>query len=266
MNNIIVLIPHYNNNEGLLQSLLSISETHLQVDILVIDDGSKNPPILKNLQQNYSCGKIIMEVLEKNRGIENALNEGLNIIKKLDYEYIGRLDCGDLCLKDRFKKQVEYLTQNKDVFLLGTWANIKDTQGKLLYVLKHPTQYDDIKNKMYINSMFVHPSVVFRTEVLKHINGYPTNYKAAEDYAFFFKLIHKYKAENMPEALLDYIIDENSISSQKRFIQVKSRIRIIIHHFKFGIYPIYGLIRNILLLFMSRNITTVIKKVFNSKE
>ena len=37
---IIVLIPHYNNIEGLKQSLLSISRSVIPVDILIVDDGS----------------------------------------------------------------------------------------------------------------------------------------------------------------------------------------------------------------------------------
>lgn len=264
MSRIIVLIPHFNRLEELKKSLVSIEESQ-EIDVLIVDDGSKEAPDLNEIRDFYKQGKVYLEVLEKNLGIENALNRGLEVIKDLEYKYIGRLDCGDYCVKDRFTKQMEYLDKKEDIFLLGAWANIKDSRGNKLHILKHPVKYNDIKKKMYVNNMFVHPSVIFRKKILEEINGYPINYKAAEDYAFFFKIIKKYKAENYPEPLLDYIIEEDSISSQKRLLQVKNRIRIIIDNFKFGFYPIYGLARNVLLLFLSRNVTTYIKKIISKK-
>ena len=93
---------------------------------------------------------------------------------------------------------------------------------------------------------------------------YPIEYKdAAQDYAFFFKVIKHFKCANMPEVMLDYIIDKNSISTKKRKLQVKNRIKIIAKNFKFGIYPIYGLLRSLVLYFFSRSSTTIIKKRFN---
>lgn len=256
-----VLIPHYNNPKDLEKSILSINETII-VDIVVVDDGSTSKPNEDFLNQNYRNGSIFFVSLKENQGIEYALNYGLKIIKEREYTYIGRLDCGDLCKKNRFQKQIDYLNHNLQTYLLGTWVNIVDDSYKFLYVLKHPTTYDEIKRKMYYNSMFVHPSVVFRTEILEDVGYYPTNFKAAEDYAFFFNIIKKYKSENYPEALLDYVIDPNSISSTKRKLQVKSRIRVVLSNFYFGVFPIIGLVRNSILYFISRNLSTKLKKIF----
>lgn len=265
MEKIIVLIPHYNNVEGLLRSVKSINE-NIDVDVLVIDDGStKEVPSQQDIVQNYSSGKVFLDILPVNKGIEYALNRGLELIRKMDYEYIARLDCGDLCAKNRFKKQLDYLKLNSDTFLLGTWANIMNEKNELLYVLKHPITYSEIKKRMFINSMFVHPSVVFRTSLLQHIEGYPTCYKAAEDYAFFFKIVKRFKAENLPEPLLFYILDSNSISTTKRRLQVSNRIKIMWDNFYFGWYPIYGLTRSTLLLLTSRKMTTFVKKVLAKK-
>ena len=76
---------------------------------------------------------------------------------------------------------------------------------------------------MYLNSMFVHPSVVFRSEIISTTGKYPLNRKAAEDYAFFFKVVNYYKSENYPEILLDYIISTKSISVKNRKKQVYNR-------------------------------------------
>jgi hypothetical protein len=70
----------------------------------------------------------------------------------------------------------------------------------------------------------------------------------------------------MPEVLLDYIIDGNSISTKKRKLQVANRIKIIIDNFRFGFYPVYGLIRSCILYFFSRSSTTSIKKKLKQDE
>ena len=264
MKKIIVLIPHYNGVDDLIRSIKSINET-IVVDILIVDDGSdKEIPNIVKLRQIYSHGEIFLEVLNKNKGIEHALNWGLQLIETMDYEFIGRLDSGDFCVKDRFKKQLSYLKTNPETYLLGTWANIINEKGDLLYVLKHPTSYNEIKHKMFTNSMFVHPSVVFRKSVISQIGYYPVKYKAAEDYAFFFNIVNKLKSENLAEPLLNYVIDDKSISSIKRKQQVWSRIRVILHNFKFGFYPIVGLLRNCILYFVSRETSHKIKRVLRS--
>ena len=113
---------------------------------------------------------------------------------------------------------------------------------------------------MYLNSVFLHPSVMFSSSVLTETKHYPLNYFAAEDYAFFFKIIKMHKSENYPEILMDYLVDKNSISSKFRKQQVKSRIKVILQNFYCGIYPIYGIIRSVILLFYSRETINFIKR------
>ena len=109
--------------------------------------------------------------------------------------------------------------------------------------------------------MFIHPTICFRSNVLKDIGYYPTAYPAAEDYAFFFKIVKKYETANYPEYLVNIEVNSYGISYVKRKMQVKSRIRVIIDNFYFGFYPIYGLVRNILLMFVPRGLTTFLKKL-----
>lgn len=259
---LVVLIPHYNSEPDLWTSLSSIREP-FDVDVLVVDDGSKHKPDEESLRSKYRGGQLFLLSLSKNQGIEHALNHGLDWIRERDYDFVARLDCGDINMPDKYAKQIDFLDQNRDIMLLGTWVNVVDEQRQLLYVLKHPTDHEEIKNQMYLNSMFVHPTVVFRTQILESLPHYPVNFKAAEDYAYFFQIVRRYKTANLPELLLDYIVDPNSISSSKRRTQVWSRIRVIIAHFKLGWYPIYGLFRNIALLFMSRGLANKLKQQLN---
>ena len=261
---LIITIPHYNNPDGLKRTIKSINE-EFKIDIVITDDGSSNKFNEKVIRSSYkNNGDIFFQYLDKNCGVGIAANKCLDFVKKDSYKYVARLDAGDICHKNKFIKQLNFLENNKEIKLVGTWARVIDTSGVFLFDIKHPTTHNQIKKYMYLNSMFVNPTVVFETSVLKAVTQYPIQYKhAAQDYAFFFKVIRQFKSANLPEILLDYIIDQDSISTKKRKLQVKNRIKIIIENFKPGFYPVYGLIRSLVLYFFSRRSTTSIKKRLN---
>ena len=73
--------------------------------------------------------------------------------------------------------------------------------------------------------MFLHPCVMFRKDILNVVGYYPTEYEAAEDYGFFFKILKKYQTYNYQEFLVKYEINPEGISLSKRKKQVKNRIK-----------------------------------------
>jgi len=137
--------------------------------------------------------------------------------------------------------------------------------GEIMYELKFPETYKEISKKMYLNSMVVHSCAMFRTEILNTIGFYPTEYKAAEDYAYFFKILEKYQIYNIQESLVFFQIDETGISATKRNLQLKSRLKIILKHFYWGFWPIYGLTRNILLFIVPNKLIKNVKKFIYTK-
>lgn len=262
---LIVLIPHFNNPEGLRDSIFSIDES-FDVDVMVVDDGSKIMPNEKEISNGYKYGKVFFEYLSENKGVGHALNHGLKKIQQMNYEWVGRLDAGDFNKKDKYAKQFTYLEKHPEIKLLGTWANMLDEKGNLKFILRHPEHHREIKNKMYINNRFVHPSVIFKVSVIDTVGYYPEKYaKAAQDYAYFFQIMKHFQVGNLPEPLIDYVLDENSISTKKRKLQVKNRIKIILDNFNFGFHSFYGVLRNICLLFLSRQSTTRLKQVLKKK-
>ncbi|RRO22290.1 glycosyltransferase [Flavobacteriaceae bacterium 14752] len=259
MAEVVVLIPHYNTIDALIKSIKSIDEP-IEIDIYIVDDGSSTKPKKSNFEF-YKFGNVIIDGYKTNKGIEYALNYGLKKILKKKYDFIARLDCADTSLPNRFYKQVEFLKNNLDISFIGTWVNIVNEKGEFLYTHKTPVKHEDIKNKMYLNAMFIHPTICFRPYIIDDVGYYPTDFKAAEDFAFFFKVIKKYKTANIPEALVNVETSDVGISGSKRKQQVKMRIKIILKHFYFGFYPLYGLLRNVVLLLVSRRISTAIKKI-----
>ncbi|PWA06871.1 glycosyltransferase [Flavobacterium psychrotolerans] len=267
MNEIVLLIPHFNNPLGLIASLMSIGSTE-KIDVIIVDDGSTKHGIDEIATRNAftANGKLVFIYLDINKGIEHALNKGLEYISKnIEYKFVARLDCGDLCTGKRFEIQEIFLKENPEIKLVGSNVVAVNTKGVFLYNINMPINDKEIKNKMYFNSMLIHPTIMFSSEILATIGHYPINHKYAEDYAFFFAIIKKYKVANINQYLLQIEINENGISLSGRRQQVKSRINIIKGNFYFGYYPIYGLLRNYILLYTPYKLILFLKKKLNNE-
>ena len=105
---IIIIIPYYNNCTGLEKSIASIKEK-INIDVIIIDDGSKNKLDIIKLKKKYKAGEIFYKKHKQNKGIAISLNIGLDFAREQKYKYIARLDAGDLCYKNKFKLQYSYL-------------------------------------------------------------------------------------------------------------------------------------------------------------
>ena len=129
-----------------------------------------------------------------------------------------------------------FLSENPEIYLVGAWANCTDHTGKVLYLFTHATEHAKIKRQMYLGNKFVHSSVMFRVVAIKTVGQYPTNYKHAEDYAYFFKFVKKYKTANIGIPLVNYEINPNAVSLKYRRMQAKNRILVIFDNCDFSIW------------------------------
>ena len=248
---VVVLIPHYNNLPGLIKSLQSIDHPH-PIRVLVVDDGSSkahlpNYKLLKGIVKD----NIIPEIICKypNRGIEHALNTGLDYIKSnISCKYIARLDCGDTCRKNRFEIQSKYLEDHQNIHLVGSWVKFQDTAGNDLFTIKPPANQRGIKKSMQVNCSFIHPSVMFRKEAIEKIGFYPTKFKAAEDYAFFYKFTKNYETANIRKTLTNVELNPNGISLTNRKRQLYSRLKVILYNSRLNYRTFYGIGRTMALM------------------
>lgn len=264
---VIILMAHYNDHERVKKAVDSIKEP-FKVDVLIVDDGSKIKPNEEELKSIYgNRGTLTVKFAPQNMGASKIRNWGLQMILEsaANYKYIAVMDSDDTNKPNRISKQLQFMKANPEVALMGAWADYYTSKGEFIFTLKHPTTDKEIKKQMYLNSMFVHPSVIYKREVVENIGGYLEKYKkgGVEDYGFLFKAVKNYTVANYPEVLVNYTINENGLSSKQRFWQVFGRIRIIMDNFYFGIYPIYGIIRNSILLIAPRNLGIKLRKMLN---
>jgi glycosyltransferase involved in cell wall biosynthesis len=240
-----VLIPHYNNPEGLLKSLSSIGKDEA-VDVWVVDDGSQRKPDETAAKKAFD-GRIRFGYLPRNQGIQFALNAGLLEIEQ-HYEYVARLDCGDTCAPNRFRLQMEFLDNNRKIMLLGSAVTFVDTEGDPQYTLTLPVKARKIRRAMHLNCAFVHPAVMWRCSVMSRLGSYPIDYPMAEDYAFFWKFVSRFETANLQAALVSCEINPNGLSISRRKQQLQSRLRLQLRYARANAATVYGVIKTLALM------------------
>lgn len=261
-NETVILMPNYNDARGLKKSL-SVISAHEEIDVLIVDDGSTSDLLNEvELQASFKGkGQLYFLYMKENGGITKALNAGLEYLKDKHYTYIARLDAGDICLNDRFKVQADFLKNNPDIHMVGSHIIVKDLQGNFLFNIKVPTDPANMKNLMFVSSStIIHPTIMFKTEILTKINSYPTKYYT-EDYAFYFEVLKYFRISNIDQFLLEKELNPNSMSLKNRKRQASARLDVIKDNFYFGFYPIYGLLRNYILYLVPNSTIISIKKL-----
>jgi glycosyltransferase involved in cell wall biosynthesis len=226
-------------------SLRSIFYDSDRFAIVIVDDGSIVPISAKQIPSEIkTIGSITVLRNEENKGIADSLNIGLRWIEKnLNTKYIARLDCGDSCHPYRFYRQVDYLNANSEVGLLGSWCVFEDRRSGFRYQYKTPTNHDKIKIQMHWKNVFIHPTVMFRADLIKQAGYYPTEFSFAEDYAFFWKLIKIAPSHVLDQFLVTCEINKEGLSFRNRDQQMLEHIKVIKDQVGSPVMKIAGILR-----------------------
>ncbi|NDF11695.1 MAG: glycosyltransferase [Proteobacteria bacterium] len=254
---IAVLIPVFNNQKGLDITLRSIEANAIEgLEVVVVDDGSR-PPIMLNTSLKQT-----VLVLEKNVGIVEGLNKGLEYIIEKDIPYIARVDADDIVVENRFAEQLNFLESHPDVGLVGSWVDMFTDKGSV-FPLRFAETDHEIRNRMHISNPFQHPAVMYRTSVIKEIGYYRDDYPAAEDYEIFMRMLQVTKGHNIPKLLTRYYIgNPDSITNTSRSKQYKARLKIQCRYFDArNPYSYCGILITLLMLTMPVSLALWLKKL-----
>lgn len=262
MERLAVLIPVLDDAAGLRASLDSIIEAKRPEDMLtiVVDDGSTRPVLVPG-PRDSEIGLLVVR-LERNLGIEGALNAGLEQAFRLNVTYVARLDAGDTISPDRLERQLMLLRQDAETGIVGTSVRYVDEDGKLQFVFRVAEEDAVIRRRMHINSCLIHPSVMFRMSVIKEVGVYSTDYPAAEDYELFFRMLGACRARAIDSPLVTTVVSANGISNVRRRSQLLSRLRIQWTYFRPPVPEAYaGLMITLIMLVAPRNLVALAKRL-----
>ncbi len=182
-----VLIPSYNHERYVRESVLSIVEQSWEnVELIVVDDGSSDGSveILESLSKEYGFEFIA----QKNKGLTATLNDVLARSRGI---YFCMLSSDDIAFPDKLGKQVAFMESRPDVGLCGGSAISIDENGvrcKKQKKLKYAElDFDDVFTLRMDGPSA--PTMMARTEALRDVGGYDPNIRL-EDMDMWLKLTY----------------------------------------------------------------------------
>jgi glycosyltransferase involved in cell wall biosynthesis len=206
-----VILTVYNGECYISKAIESIlTQTFRDFELIVINDGSNDTT--SKIIELFSDPRIVYLQNEKNCGIAKSLNRGLCIAKG---RYIAIMDADDISMPERFSKQFEFLENNPEIGVCGTWINVIDTAGNLVDNCRYPVSSKVISYLLLFYNCIANPTTMYRKKIVMDVGNYNTEFIASMDYDLWTRIIGHYKFSNMPEFLLDYRIHGGNISNNR---------------------------------------------------
>ena len=194
------------------------NQTVQATEIIIVYDGPITPELGSIVNKYAEKLPIKIVQLPKNVGMGNAFNEGL---KNCSYEWVFRMDTDDICIPERFEKQINFIKQNPDIVLLGSHiAEFNDNIKDLVSYRKVPIGTEAIKRYSLYRSPFNHMTVAYKKKVAIEAGGYKAY--LLEDYNLWLRIIAKgYKVENINDILVYARIGNNMIARRRGVNYIK---------------------------------------------
>jgi glycosyltransferase involved in cell wall biosynthesis len=253
-----VLIPVLNGQSGLERSLASLAKDGERFDVFVVDDGSEVPIVVPEGGLPFSV-EIIR--LDQNLGITAALNAGLSVIAQAGYQYVARLDAGDVSLPGRFAAQLAFLDSHAGHGAIGTAARYVDERGEVVFNYHPPRTHRDLVRFYRYRPGLVHPSVMIRMRALIACGLYNNRFPGAEDYDLIMRMSGLFQIANLEDIFVEKEINQNSITSN-RLPMAKTRLRLLVFYFDpLSIHSYLGILSNASLTWAPRPLILRLKRL-----
>jgi glycosyltransferase involved in cell wall biosynthesis len=191
-----VVMCTYNTGEYIAEAIESVlAQSFIDFEFIIWDDGSTDGT--RNIVESFKDERI-RYFHHENTGLGMALKLACAEARG---KYIARMDSDDVCLPERFAKEVDFLETHQDYVLVSTAVNIIDkrgcVQGRIFpcsddRVLKGILQRPD--------NMIVHSMVMMRHSAYKKAGGY-LPIRKSQDLLFWSRLAKHGKFYNISSPL-----------------------------------------------------------------
>lgn len=188
-------IPFFNAEQFLSKAIESvISQSYDNWELLLLDDGSNDGSleIAKRFEQHDNRVKVFSD--GKNKGLGARLNE-LAILS--NGEYIARMDADDIMHPKRLETQLQILTDNPNIDVLGTNAYVID-ENDLVFGMRYRENSGMTKVEH-----FIHPTIMAKKQWFLD-NPYDEKAIRIEDAELWFRTKSKSNFRMISEPLLFY--------------------------------------------------------------
>ena len=212
-----VVMSTYNRAQILLETVNSVlNQSFADFEFIIIDDSSTDNTneLIKNINDN----RIRLYKNIENRGCTFNYHTAQNLANG---KYIVHIDDDDISLPDRFKIQYNYMEENKNVALSGTFIETFGENARPSWVFY--TDSDLIDFSMNIYNPICHSSVIYRKSFMELNNiNYNMNYICSQDYELYMKILENGgKITNIADTLVKYRMHSDRLTDNWQTQQIQ---------------------------------------------
>lgn len=191
-----VLLPVYNGGAYLREALGSLLKQTLSgFEIIALYEPSKDDSL--EILQACSDSRLVVREIAGRKGLAHALNVGLDSARG---KYVARMDCDDVSVPGRLKRQIEFMEQNPEVGVCGSWIRLFSGDD---HVKRYPATHEAVSCGLLFECCLAHPSVMMRREVFEHYGlRYDVRCAHGEDYDLWTRCAKLTRLANIPEVLV----------------------------------------------------------------
>ncbi len=215
-----VVMSTYNREKTLPEAVNSILEQSFSdFEFIIINDASSDNT--ESIIKSYSDSRIKYLKNKKNCGCSFNYHIAHNIAKG---KYIVHIDDDDISKPDRIQRQTEFLEDNSDIALLGTYIETFGEKKRPSWVFYCEPKMIELVMNLY--NPLCHSSVMYRKSYFdKNFINYDINKRCSQDYDLYKQVILSGgKIAVIPEVLVRYRMHENRITNVKNTQNIQIEI------------------------------------------
>ena len=216
------LMPVKNGFQFLPRARVMISENCGALDeIIVINDHSSDGT--GDFLRSWAADDHRVRVIDNSgSGLVNALNLGL---LSAQHSWVARLDVDDIYLPSRISRQTSAIT-SKSVAIFSDYS-LWTSSGKTLGTIPSGVDSDVVAISLLKSQRTPHPSALFSKSHVLEVGGYRTLDFPAEDLSLWLRLASVGELISIPEAVLNYQISPNSVTSLNQEKMIQKRLDLL---------------------------------------
>ena len=206
-----VLLPVYNARDTVGPAIQSIlRQTFREFELLVIDDGSQDGSV--EIARKFRDPRIRIIELKENGGLVAALNLGIELARG---DLIARQDADDESMPTRLERQFAVLSREPNLVAVGAALQIVKHGSPSGEVWKYPVSAAGARWLSLFKTPVAHSAVVYRRAAVIGIGGYSEDYRFAEDFELWSRLLEIGNIISLKEILVKYDIGVGGVSRAK---------------------------------------------------
>lgn len=200
-----VIIPCFNHAQYLPAAIESVqSQTHKNIEIIVVDDGSTDDT--KNVCLQWPEVKY---VYQSNQGLSASRNTG---IKNSIGEFLVFLDADDILYPSAIATNLNFIKQDQELAFVSGSHDKRYIDSDIIEDKTRVITGDYYCNLLEGNYIAMIAAVMFRRSAFDTVQ-YDTSLKACEDYDVYLKVARKHKVYHHTNKIACYHIYESNMSA-----------------------------------------------------